>query len=151
MRYSTYRLFSIALVCILSSISTIYIFNSKLIELLYWRKIPSTICQIDANCNPLHICLGGKCQRYFPSRPQNKTKCHSDCVDDLTLYEQKYYGQAIGYLIFLKGTDTSNCLIAYKQIEAISYENETYPEYNLFRIERREELKGWVLGLCRGI
>lgn len=151
MQFSKSRFFFIVLVCITSLISTVYIFKSQAFD-FHWKETRPKICQIDANCNTFHICLSGKCQRFFPAQPSTHTKCHRDCVDDLTLYEEKYYRQAIGNVVFLKGVDTSNCLIAYKQIGLrFSYINDTYPKYNLERIERREELKGWVLGLCRGI
>jgi hypothetical protein len=70
-------------------------------------------------------------------------------LEDLKLYEEKYYRQEIDNIIFFKGVDSEHCLIGYKQTgPRISYDNETYPKYYLENIKKRETLKGWILGLC---
>lgn len=128
--------------------STYYTFR-LLLERSDKEKIPPKTCEMEANCNRFHSCVGGKCLQFFPTKPANQTKCHKKCKHDLVLYEEKYYRQKIDHIIFLKGVDSEHCLIAYKQTGATrSYDNETYPKYYLENIKQREILKGWILGLC---
>ena len=142
---SLFRYFLIMLVCITSLAATYLTFQIQSFD-LYKEKSPN-ICEIDAVCEKLHSCINGTCHRFFPAKPANKTKCHQQCLEDLKLYEEKYYRQEIDNIIFFKGFDSEHCLIGYKQTgPRFSYENKTYPSRE--NIKKREILKGWILGLC---
>lgn len=142
---SLFRYFLIMLVCITSLAATYLTFQIQSFD-LYKENLPNT-CEIDAVCGKLHSCINGTCHRFFPAKPANKTKCHQQCLEDLKLYEEKYYRQEIDNIIFFKGFDSEHCLIGYKQTgPRFSYENKTYPSRE--NIKKREILKGWILGLC---
>ena len=143
-----FRFLLIVLVCVTSLMSTYYTFH-LLLKRSDKVNIPPNTCEIEANCKRFHSCIGGKCLQFFPTKPSNKTKCHHQCLEDLKLYEEKYYRQEIDNIIFFKGVDSEHCLIGYKQTGLrISYDNETYPKYYLENIKKRILLKGWILGLC---
>jgi hypothetical protein len=142
---SLFRYFLVVLICITSLAATYLTFKIQSFD-LYKEKSQNT-CEIDASCSQLHSCIDGTCHRFFPAKPANKTKCHQQCLEDLKLYEEKYYRQEIDNIIFFKGFDSEHCLIGYKQTgPRFSYENKTYPSRE--NIKKREILKGWILGLC---
>ena len=113
------------------------------------EKLPS-LCVIEANCNRLHTCIDGTCLRYFPAKPANKTKCHSRCLKDLKLYEEKYYRQEIGNIIFFDTDIFDHCLLGYKQTNGLrsSYDNDFYSKLHFENIKNRELLKSWIIALC---
>ena len=154
MGFTRYRYFLAVSICATSLISTWCIFTTQYFRALALgsakrsgEEDPPNTCEIDASCSQLHSCIDGTCRRFFPAKPANKTKCHQQCLEDLKLYEEKYYRQEIDNIIFFKGFDSEHCLIGYKQTgPRFSYENKTYPSRE--NIKKREVLKGWILGLC---
>jgi len=142
------RYFVVVLICATSLLSTLCILNTQHFSFYWEEKSPNT-CEIDASCKRLHSCIDGTCHRFFPAKPANKTKCHQQCLEDLKLYEEKYYRQEIDNIIFFKGVDSEHCLIGYKQTgPRYYYDNETYSSRRRENIIKREILKNWVLGLC---
>jgi hypothetical protein len=143
-----FRFLLIGLVCITSLASTYLTFKRQSFD-LYEEKTPNT-CEMDANCNRFHSCIDGTCHPFFPAKPANKTKCHHQCLEDLKLYEEKYYNREIDNIIFFKGVNSEHCLVGYKQTgPRFSYENETYPgRFSYENIKQREIFQNWILGLC---